>query len=497
MLISLLKTINCLVLKPVFYFFTLVQSATLPMTGEPRNEFPNQFRSQIKRFELMVKEDQVHFIDIDEMELVTSHYMDTFQYKKAIVALNIGISQHPFSSILLLWKTQVLISQNNINEAIESLVKVEVLEPTNSEMLLLKGVINSRKKYHRDAINCFKESIANMEEPDDEPYLCLAEEYKILDQHDLAKEMLEKALRLDPENFETIMELAMCCDIVKNFKRSIKLYNIVLDQEPYSYLNWFNLGMAYFNLGKIEKSIESFDFAIVIKDDFSSAYFSKACSLASLDEYEEAIEVYKETFKHESPESITYYSIAECYEELDDLENAFNYYKNCTTLDPLFADGWIGMSATTDFEKNAEGAVSYIRKAITLEPTCAQYWHIYAEVNSKLNYTHTALNAYRKALKLDPDSEAIWIHYANFLIEQKKLNDAIILIQKGVDWMPENASFYYILTSFLLIDDCIPESLYFLSIGLSLDYDLHYLVYQHIPSAKNISVARNMIDSYL
>ncbi|MCH7535634.1 MAG: tetratricopeptide repeat protein [Bacteroidetes bacterium] len=265
------------------------------MPTEPWNEYSNQISTQIRRFELMVKRNQLHFIDIDEMEMVISHYVDIFQFDKALIALNIGISQHPYSATLLLWKSQILISQNKINEAIEILIMVEVLEPANSEMFLLKGIINSRKEHHEEAIKCFKKAIEFTDGPDNEPYLEIAEEYKISGKYKEAKDALERALEMDPSNTETMLELAMCCDILKDFKRSVEFYELILDEDPYAYLNWFNLGLAYFNLAKIEKSIEAFDFTIAIKEDFTSAYFSKACSLTSINKYEEAIEFYKET----------------------------------------------------------------------------------------------------------------------------------------------------------------------------------------------------------
>ncbi|NQY66887.1 MAG: tetratricopeptide repeat protein [Flavobacteriales bacterium] len=467
------------------------------MTEEPSNNNPKQVKSQIERFEHMVADDDIQFIDIDDMEVIAGYYMDTFRYTRALNAINIGISMHPFSSTLLLWKAQVLLSDGKTDEAIESLIQIEVLEPTNSEMYLLKGIINSRKKYHQDAIECYKMAIINQESPMDEPYLALAEEYKLLEDFNSAKECLEKAYEIDEDNLDTIQDLAYCYDHLGNFKKSILLYHLILDEEPYSFVNWFNLGLSYFNSEEVKKSIDAFDFAIVIKDDFAGAYYSKACSLAYLQKHEEAIENYLETFKYETPEPITYYALGESYEQLDDLKNAFSYYKKCTDLDPFFSDAWIGMSATFDESNKDINGVEFILKAIEIEPDNSEYWHLYAEVNSKLNQFNKALNAFRQALKLDPNNGNLWIHYANFLSENDKHREAIIVLHKAIELEPENASFYYVLAAFLLLDDCIQEALYYLKPGLSLDYKLHYLLYQYIPTAKNITVARNMIDSYL
>ena len=44
----------------------------------------------------------------------------------------------------------------------------------------------------------------------------------------------------------------------------------------------------------MKKAIEAYDYAIAINEQFSSAYFNKANSLAQLNKFEEAIEVYQD-----------------------------------------------------------------------------------------------------------------------------------------------------------------------------------------------------------
>jgi tetratricopeptide (TPR) repeat protein len=71
------------------------------------------------------------------------------------------------------------------------------------------------------------------------------------------------------------------------------------------------LGNAYNKLNLFEKAIDAYDYAILIKENFSSAYFNKGNSLVNLDRYSEAIEVYKQTFEYEPPNGDTYCAIGE------------------------------------------------------------------------------------------------------------------------------------------------------------------------------------------
>src|ERR1700746_1276147 len=99
------------------------------------------------------------------------------------------------------------------------------------------------------------------------------------------------------ENEVALYELAFCYELNGQSEESVKYYTDFVDKHPYTSTAWFNLGVPYNRMGMYEKAIDAYDYSIAIQDDFASAYFNKANSLANLNRLDEAIEVYKETLK--------------------------------------------------------------------------------------------------------------------------------------------------------------------------------------------------------
>jgi len=77
------------------------------------------------------------------------------------------------------------------------------------------------------------------------------------------------------------MNFAFCYDVLDKQEESIKFYEQYIDNEPYSYAAWYNLGNAFNKMDLFEKSIDAYDYAILIKDNFASAYFNKGNSACS------------------------------------------------------------------------------------------------------------------------------------------------------------------------------------------------------------------------
>ena len=121
-----------------------------------------------------------------------------------------------------------------------------------------------------------------------------------------------------------------------------------IDDHPYSYTAWYNLGCVQSKLELYEKALDAFDFAIVINEEFTTAYFNKANALYNLERYNEAISVYKETFSLEKPEALTFYYIGECYERLEDYRKAKINYNKAIQLNPDLADAWMGIGIVLD-----------------------------------------------------------------------------------------------------------------------------------------------------
>src|SRR3546814_3416293 len=136
------------------------------------------------------------------------------------------------------------------------------------------------------------------------------------------------------ENQDALYELAFCFDIIDRQEESIAFYQKYIDEEPYSYAAWYNLGNAFNKLGLFVKAIDSDDYATLVRDNFAAAYFNKGNALMNLERFQEAIHVFRQTFEYAQPGAEIYCNIGECYEKLENMDEARSFYKKAVKLDP-------------------------------------------------------------------------------------------------------------------------------------------------------------------
>ena len=180
---------------------------------ENANEQHDENQS-VKRFELMLKNDEFFFFDVEEFEDLVDHYIEAGNPRQALKAVEMGCDQHPGSFTLLLYKAQILASTHKPRKALEVLLIVESGEPNNIDAHLIKGTVYSQLREYRKAIDSYRVALKlanNIEKAD--IYMSMAFEFENLDEYNLAIKYLKKVIDLNCENETAIYELGFCFEI--------------------------------------------------------------------------------------------------------------------------------------------------------------------------------------------------------------------------------------------------------------------------------------------
>ena len=85
-------------------------------------------------------------------------------------------------------------------------------------------------------------------------------------EYKLALEYFEKALSIEPENFENYNNIGLCYSGLGNFSESIKALEKAKELKPNTDYIYANLGLQYRSNKQIEKSIKCFEKALSIKE---------------------------------------------------------------------------------------------------------------------------------------------------------------------------------------------------------------------------------------
>ena len=82
--------------------------------------------------------------------------------------------------------------------------------------------------------------------------------YQNMGDYETSITYLKLCLEQNMENQDALYELAFCYDVLDNQQESVLFYQQYIDNEPYSYAAWYNLGDAFTKLSLFEKAIDAY-----------------------------------------------------------------------------------------------------------------------------------------------------------------------------------------------------------------------------------------------
>ncbi|HOP42205.1 MAG: tetratricopeptide repeat protein [Flavobacteriales bacterium] len=450
----------------------------------------------VQRYEDMLSRNDLCFFDVEEFELIIDHYLDGSEPRKAQQVLVFAHRQHPGSVNLLFCEANIMLGMGKLNRALEVLDAIEKLEPFNEEVHLQKAGIFGQLRNYRKAIDHYRKAIGLADEGLDDIYLDLAFEHENCEEFDEAIGCLQKALELNPENEAVLYELAYCYDLAGADAASIAFFRRFTNDNPYSFVAWYNLGNALAREERSEEALDALDYAIAIDERFSSAYFSKARVLLQLGRYAEAVECYRETLAFDGPQAITFSYIGECFEKMEAYDQALIHYDKALALEPEWVDAWVGRGVVKDVQGRVSEAVSDLEQAVRLAPEHADAWYYLANALARRTDYAPALAAYTRCNTIDPSYLDGWLDHADLLLQIKGPESALAKLREAEIVHKLNARFRYRHVSYLLRAGRTQRALLELEEALMVDHSAHQELLTHYPEAANMPQVVHLLDLY-
>ena len=132
------------------------------------SQFDDNENLSLSKFESMLKTNNVLFFDSNEFENIIHHYLENGKIALAKKAIKLSLEQHPDSTNLKLFKVEVYVFENKLDEANKLLDALYELEPNNEEVFIQKANILSKQDEHQKAIDTLLIALdfANSKTPD-------------------------------------------------------------------------------------------------------------------------------------------------------------------------------------------------------------------------------------------------------------------------------------------------------------------------------------------
>ncbi len=253
-----------------------------------------------------------------------------------------------------------------------------------------------------------------------------------------AREAYEAALKLDPEDVETLNCLGVNLTRLGKYAESLKCFEAIEKLDPSYEPAYCNRIVTYCEIDRHEDAELMFYLARLFKDECPLCYYNIGTSLHARDETDRAIYCWQQALRLDPDQPQAHARLAEAYWTRGNLSKACEHYQAEMELDGEDANMLLDYGELL-LEMNEDAqAEALFRKALEVSPQNVSAHFGLGEVALKRDKLTEALDRFRLVIKLDASLTGAHAKMARVLVKQGKVNEAakhvvIELRQSGAD----------------------------------------------------------------
>jgi tetratricopeptide (TPR) repeat protein len=379
------------------------------MKENPYEEDREHIRELLKQYESLKSGRNPSFIEEEAFEKIISHFEEKEDFQKALEAADTGITQYPYSAILLIRKADILLAKRQYHDSLAILDQAAVLDNRDINIYILKTDAYLALDQQEKAVAILEEALAAFEgEEKIELLFELSDVYDDYEEFDKVFDCLKMILEQQPNNEEALYKICFWTDFTGRNEESIRLHQQIIDEYPYNELAWFNLAAAYQGLKLYEKAVDAYQYAIVIEEKFDYAYRNMGDAYIRLRKYKEAIEALEKVTELSKPEVVIYEAIGHCYDRLKKYAQARFYYRKASHLNLEDSKLFYKIACTYFNEGQWESCIKQVENALKIHRSQPEYNLLMGECKMELGLFREAIQYFSNVVQTRPRNVAGW-----------------------------------------------------------------------------------------
>ena len=406
--------------------------------NNPYREDREQIQELLRHFENLRNGRSHSFLDEESFEKIIEHYLEKEDLVKAMEAAEIGSEQFPYSSMLLIKKADVLLSNRQYKGALKILEQAYILDRGDINLYILKTDAYLALDQQEKAVVLLEEALTLFEgEEKIELLFELADVYDDYEDFDKVFDCLKLILKDDPTNEEALYKICFWTDFTGRNEESIRLHQKIIDDFPYNELAWFNLAAAYQGLKLYEKAIDAYHYAITIDEKFDYAYRNMGDAYIRIRKYKEAIEVLEKVNELAKPEEVIFEAIGHCYDRLKKFAQARINYRKASHMRPDESKLYYKIACTYFNEEQYSSCIKQLDTAMKIHRLQPEYNLLAGECKMHLGLFKDAVQYFSNVVGVRPRNMAGWealircLYKAEFYDEALEQTNAALRITNG------------------------------------------------------------------
>ena len=222
---------------------------------------------------------------------------------------------------------------------------------------------------------------------------------------DKAKELLEPALKADPENVELLKLSGLVASNDEDWQKARSSFETVVKFKPEDATSWFYLASAYDRLGDFVSAKNAYIKVIDLRSGYTEAYKSLCVILMKMNEPENAIKYAVMANAIEPDDYIFHFVIGTAYMKLKEFQKSIEPFKRALDKEPDNIGTLNSLGTAYMAVGNSEDAIKCYKRALELRPNSPMaYYNIGSAYQIQQNHEEACIYL-EKACELDDEDE--------------------------------------------------------------------------------------------
>jgi tetratricopeptide (TPR) repeat protein len=256
------------------------------MTDDQTYFNSEEFRQILKRYEESVQQGHSIYMEADDLADIADYYQYHGRKEDADCAINLALNYNPEAVGPLLYKAREALSIKDFDTAREYAAHIEAVD--QQEALYLQGEILICEEKDDEADALFRQQMKDIMPDEWADYVYdVANIFSDYNIYDKAFEWMARSQGDESDDFKELMARTLFG--LGKYQDSERIFNELIDHDPYSTRYWNALASAQFMNEDYHSAITSSEYAIAIDPNDAESLLSKANSLYSLGNYESAL----------------------------------------------------------------------------------------------------------------------------------------------------------------------------------------------------------------
>lgn len=291
------------------------------MTDDTAYFDSESFKKLLEQYEDSVKSGHPTYMDADDLADIADYYHYEGRLEDAAAAIELALQFNPDAIGPLLYKAREALSLNNFRTARAYAERIRVID--NTEYLYLLGEILICEGKVEEADELFRKQFLELPPDEQMDYVYdVANLFAEYNDYNKSFEWMARSQGDDSDDFKELMARTLFG--IGKYEDSSRLFNELLDHNPYSKVYWNALASAQFMSEDYGASIASSEYAIAIDPNDAESILTKANGLYHLENYEEALSYFEKYSEKNSTDEFGYLHQGTCLINLGKFEEAIS-----------------------------------------------------------------------------------------------------------------------------------------------------------------------------